>query len=140
MEKIEYIIYTDGAYSSCRNQGGIGFLILNTDNKIVGECSKTFFNTTNNRMELIAVLTAIKSIKKATKVTIYSDSQYVIGCATLGWKRTKNQDLWGQYDKLINSINYPISFVHVKGHKDNKFNNQCDRLAVMASTKECRVG
>lgn len=124
-------VYTDGAYSSKLNQGGLAIVIIK-DNKIIAEFNKTYRNTTNNRMELLAVIIAIESLKKYNNVTIFTDSMYVIGCATLGWKKNKNIDLWNRFDKL-NTEN--IKFIHVKGHSDNIYNNRCDYLAVLASQK-----
>ncbi len=124
-------VYTDGAYSSKLNQGGLAIVVIK-DNKIIAEFNKTYRNTTNNRMELLAVIIAIESLKKYNNVTIFTDSMYVIGCATLGWKKNKNIDLWNRFDKL-NTEN--IKFIHVKGHSDNIYNNRCDYLAVLASQK-----
>ena len=124
-------VYTDGAYSSKLNQGGLAIVVIK-DNKIIAEFNKTYRNTTNNRMELLAVIIAIESLKKYNNVTIFTDSMYVIGCATLGWKKNKNIDLWNRFNKL-NTEN--IKFIHVKGHSDNIYNNRCDYLAVLASQK-----
>lgn len=124
-------VYTDGAYSSKLNQGGLAIVVIK-DNKIIAEFNKTYRNTTNNRMELLAVIIAIESLKKYNNVTIFTDSMYVIGCATLGWKKNKNIDLWNRFDKL-NTEN--IKFIHVKGHSNNIYNNRCDYLAVLASQK-----
>lgn len=124
-------VYTDGAYSSKLNQGGLAIVVIK-DGKIIAEFAKTYRNTTNNRMELLAVIIAIESLKKYNNVTIFTDSMYVIGCATLGWKKNKNIDLWNRFDKL-NIEN--IKFIHVKGHSDNIYNNRCDYLAVLASQK-----
>lgn len=124
-------VYTDGAYSSKLNQGGLAIVVIK-DNKIIAEFNKTYKNTTNNRMELLAVIIAIESLKKYNNITIFTDSMYVIGCATLGWKKNKNIDLWNRFDKL-NTEN--IKFIHVKGHSDNIYNNRCDYLAVLASQK-----
>ena len=124
-------VYTDGAYSSKLNQGGLAIVVIK-DNKIIAEFNKTYRSTTNNRMELLAVIIAIESLKKYNNITIFTDSMYVIGCATLGWKKNKNIDLWNRFDKL-NTEN--IKFIHVKGHSDNIYNNRCDYLAVLASQK-----
>ena len=121
-------VYTDGAYSSSRKQGGVGLVFLK-DNKKISEFSKMYKNTTNNRMELIAILIALQSTKE--ELIIYSDSMYCIGCATLNWKRNKNVDLWKKYDIL--SKNRNIQFKHIKGHQSNKWNNYVDKLAVAAS-------
>lgn len=128
----EYIIYTDGAYSSSKNQGGLGIIFLKND-EVVATYSKAYKNTTNNRMELLAVIIALESIHNSDKITIYSDSMYVIGCATKNWSKTKNLDLWNRYDKVVQKLNCEINFIHVKGHQDNIYNNMCDKLAVFAT-------
>ena len=124
-------VYTDGAYSSSRNQGGLGIVFIK-DNKVIAKFSKTYKNTTNNRMELMAVIIALQSIKDENEITIYSDSMYVIGTATQGWKRKKNLDLWEKYDAVIDLFK-TVTFKHVKGHSTNVFNNLCDEMAVAAS-------
>ena len=124
-------VYTDGAYSSSRNQGGLGIVFIK-DNKVIAKFSKTYKNTTNNRMELMAVIIALQSIKDENEITIYSDSMYVIGTAIQGWKRKKNLDLWEKYDAVIDSFK-TVTFKHVKGHSTNMFNNLCDEMAVAAS-------
>ena len=124
-------VYTDGAYSSSRNQGGLGIVFIK-DNKVIAKFSKTYKNTTNNRMELMAIIIALQSIKDENEITIYSDSMYVIGTATQGWKRKKNLDLWEKYDAVIDLFK-TVTFKHVKGHSTNMFNNLCDEMAVAAS-------
>lgn len=123
-------IYTDGAYSSSRGQGGWSYIIIHNDTILL----KKFFgekNTTNNRMEVTAVLNAIKDTYKLNiPIEIYSDSMYVIGTLTKNWKRNKNHDLWKLFDSY-NLKNYV--FKYVKGHSDNDYNNLCDYLAVIGS-------
>lgn len=133
---INYECYTDGAYSSARNQGGIGIVFLRNGKKIF-EYSRGFKQTTNNKMEILAFLFVLKSIKSPIdSLTIYTDSMYVIGCATLGWKRKKNVVLWEAFDqelKRIKSLCSSIKFQHVKGHSSSHWNNYVDKLAVAAS-------
>lgn len=133
---INYECYTDGAYSSARNQGGIGIVFIRNGEKVF-EYSKGFKDTTNNRMEIFAALAALKAlVKPVDTITIYTDSMYVIGCATLGWKRKKNVVLWESFDREFTRVSKlcpNIQFQHVKGHADNKWNNYVDRLAVAAS-------
>lgn len=128
--------YTDGAYSSSRDQGGIGLVILNGD-KIVQQFSRMYKHTTNNQMELGAIIIVLRAIKgPIDSLTIYTDSMYCIGCATLGWKRKKNQKMWEEFDRQYNRVKTlcpNIKFEHVKGHVGNKFNELCDKLAVKAS-------
>jgi ribonuclease HI len=131
-----YECYTDGAYSSARNQGGIGVVFLRNGEKVY-EYSKGFKDTTNNRMEIFAALAVLKAIKKPVDtITIYTDSMYVIGCATLGWKRKKNIVLWEAFDREFNRLSKlcpNITFQHVKGHNGDKWNSYVDKLAVEAS-------
>ncbi len=134
---LDYVIYTDGAYSSSRDQGGIGIVILR-DEKYVFKYSKAYKKTTNNQMELIAVITALRAVKNPiNSLTIYTDSMYVKGCATLGWKRKKNVELWMKFDEAMDKtkslVKNPIQIEHVKGHADNVYNNLCDEIAVQAS-------
>ena len=130
----DYIIYTDGAYSPSRDKGGIGIVIVK-DNKIVLEYSKGYSETTNNRMELTAIIIGLSCIKNnIDSLKIISDSQYCIGCITKGWKRKKNQDLWKVFDYVQSQISdkycKQISYEWTKGHADDTFNNKCDKLAV----------
>ena len=128
----EILIYTDGAYSPSRNQGGWAFVLLKDNDKLHSDYNGVI-NTTNNRMEIQSVIEAIKYIKsiKINKFTIFSDSMYVIGTMTKNWKRNKNNDLWDILDGLVNNLD--INWVHVKGHSGDKWNNHCDLLAVAGS-------
>ena len=135
LKRIEF--YTDGAYSSSRDTGGIGIVVV-IDGKKVYEYSKCIPNSTNNKCELLAVIYALKSVSKPVEsITIYSDSQYVIGCATKGWKRKKNVELWNLYDKAFAKANQfcpDIKFCWIRGHTSNldffsKMNNLADKLA-----------
>lgn len=133
---MNYELYTDGAYSSSRNQGGIGFVILK-DGELVASYSKMYKNTTNIKMELLAVIHGLMAFKKPIdSLNIYTDSMYVIGCSTLGWKRKANQKYWALFDKVLKDFKKlcpNIKLNHVKGHADNKWNNMVDNLAVNAS-------
>lgn len=133
---INYECYTDGAYSPARDQGGVGVVYIRNGIKLF-EYSKGFKKTTNNRMEILAVLVVLRSIKsKIDTLTIYTDSMYVIGCATLGWKRNKNLAMWNMFDSELARVAKlcpNIQFQHVKGHSNNQWNNYVDKLAVNAS-------
>lgn len=130
---LEYTIYTDGAYSSMRNQGGCGVVILK-DGIIIKQFSKSYIRTTNNRMEILAVILGLSMIRTADTINVITDSQYVIGCATLGWKRNKNLDIWKLYDEQkLRLENTKIKFQHVKGHAGDEYNSLCDKIAVGAS-------
>lgn len=133
---VNYECYSDGAYSSARNQGGVGIVFLRNGRKVF-DYSKGFKNTTNNQMEIAAAIMTLKCFKKeVASITIYTDSMYVIGCATLGWQRKKNIRLWKVFDEELRRVSQlcpNIQFKHVKGHADNRWNNYVDKLAVSAS-------
>lgn len=136
----EITIYTDG--SSRGNPGPGGYAVIMMSGQHRKELSRGFRLTTNNRMELLAVIAGLQALKKNDlPVTIFSDSQYVINSITKGWLdnwiRTdfkggkKNKDLWLQYKQL--SKQFRLKFVWVKGHADNPYNNRCDELATSAA-------
>lgn len=129
-------VWTDGAFSALRDQGGVGIVMLEDDKKIL-EYSNMYKRTSNNQMELAAVIISLRIIKKKyDSIEIYTDSQYVIGCATLGWKRKKNKKLWEEFDKQyqrVSELCLNIKFIHVKGHNGDMYNEICDALAVNAS-------
>lgn len=132
----QYVLITDGAYSSARDQGGIGLVFLKNGEKIL-EYSKMYKGVTNNMMELGAVIVGLRLIKNPIdSLTIITDSMYVIGCATKGWKRKKNVKLWQEFDsqyERVKALCPDIRFEHVKGHDGDKWNEYCDKLAVKAS-------
>lgn len=138
---MKYTLITDGAYSSSRDQGGIGIIFLKNGEKIL-EYSRMYKKVTNNMMELGAVIIGLRLIKKPIdSLDIVSDSMYVIGCASKGWKRKKNIRLWEEFDKeysRVSALCPSINWIHTKGHqKDDseysKWNNIVDKLAVKAS-------
>ena len=122
-----YIVYTDGAYSLSRNIGAIAFVILKGE-KIVAEFSKPYRNTTNQRMEQLAVILALKSIKNADNIQVCSDSAYVVNTYNKGWSRKCNLDLWKQLDEQLKRLRN-VTFSHVKGHNNVKYNERCDWFA-----------
>lgn len=129
----DYVIYTDGAYKSSLNAGGIGIVFL-CNNKKVYEYSKKYVNSTNQRMETQAVIIALNSIiKPINSLTIITDSMYVVGTATLNWKRKANLDLWKKFDQALEKaqklVKTPIQFKHIKGHNGDIYNEKCDKLA-----------
>lgn len=133
-----YILYTDGAYSSTRNRMGIGLVFLK-ENKLILRYSKMFEGGTNNMAEIIAIILALKMIKQPIEsLIIRTDSEYCIGCATKGWKRSKNVKLWEEFDKQYTRVSElcpNIVFQHVKGHNGDKWNEYCDKLATTASKR-----
>ena len=125
-------IYTDGACHSSTKIGGIG-VVFTKNNQIIYTFNKKFTDTTNNRMEILAIIYALHAISKPIDIiNIYSDSQYVIGCIVKNWARKKNTDLWQLFDKVYSKAKTlcpNIQFNWVKGHDINEFNNIADKLA-----------
>lgn len=133
-------IFTDGACSKT-GEGGYGVAWIVND-KVYRETSSHVSNTTNNKMELAAILIALKSINRKGDVTIVTDSEYAIGSITKGWKRKKNVELLSLIDEELKRATAicNIGFVHTKGHqKDDSFytkwNNYVDKLAQYGSQK-----
>ncbi len=133
-------MYTDGAARGNPGRGGYGVILMSGNHR--KELSQGYRKTTNNRMELMAVIAGLEALKKdGMKITIYTDSQYVAKAIQEGWLKKwiatqfkggkKNKDLWMQFNEL--SQNHNIKFVWVKGHADNPFNNRCDELATAAA-------
>ena len=135
----EITIYTDGACSGNPGPGGWGAILMYKDVK--KEISGGKKDTTNNVMELTAVIEALKLVKFPCKISIYSDSAYVVNAFLQGWiynwlkkgwrtadgSLVKNKELW---EELYNfTKTHDITFIKVKGHSDNEFNNRCDELA-----------
>jgi ribonuclease HI len=136
----QLIIYTDGSSRGNPGPGGFGAILMWGDKR--KEISAGYRRTTNNRMELLGVITALESLtKKNIPLTIYTDSQYIVKAVQEKWLdkwiRTnfaggkKNKDLWTRFFNLAKD--YQITFKWVKGHADNPFNNRCDILATTAA-------
>ncbi len=134
------LLYTDGSSRGNPGPGGYGALLIWGKHK--KELSQGYKRTTNNRMELLAVIEGLKAInKREIPVTVYSDSQYVVNAVEKGWLANwiktnfkggkKNPDLWTEYYEL--SKHFKIKFVWVKGHANNPYNNRCDELATTAA-------
>lgn len=133
-------IYTDGSSRGNPGPGGYGVVLLSGTHR--KELSQGYKLTTNNRMELMAVIAGLEALKKdQLNVTIYSDSQYIVKAVEEGWLKKwvannfkggkKNKDLWMEYFRL--SQNHKIKFVWVRGHADNVYNIYCDELATAAA-------
>jgi len=136
----EITIYTDGSSRGNPGPGGYGAILMYGDNR--KELSQGYRLTTNNRMELMAVIAALEAMKKKNlNITVYTDSQYIVKALNEGWlnkwmatnfsKGKKNKDLWVRFYNLY--IQHTIKFVWVKGHAENAFNNRCDELATAAA-------
>lgn len=138
-------IYTDGACSGNPGPGGYGAILMYGQHK--KELSGGDPNTTNNRMELMGVITALKALNRPCQVDLYTDSQYVVNAIEKGWakkwqangwmrnKKDKalNPDLWQTLLELLEL--HQVKFHWVKGHAENPYNNRCDELAVAESQK-----
>ncbi|MDD4149468.1 MAG: ribonuclease HI [Bacteroidales bacterium] len=134
-------IYTDGAARGNPGPGGYGIVMMSGNYR--KELSEGFRKTTNNRMELLAVIVALETLKvENSNVTVYTDSKYVSEAVNQDWistwikknfKKVKNPDLWKRFINIYKLHN--VKFVWVKGHSDNEGNNRCDYLAVEASKK-----
>ncbi|GIQ69193.1 ribonuclease HI [Xylanibacillus composti] len=138
----EVTIYTDGACSGNPGPGGWGAILMYGEHQ--KELSGAEKHTTNNRMEIRAVVEALSRLKEPCRVKVYSDSAYVVNCfqqkwhvnwEKRGWKNSKNQpvenqDLW---KALLEAMKpHQVEYIKVKGHSDNPWNNRCDELAVRA--------
>lgn len=132
------IIYTDGSSRGNPGPGGYGVVIQYKGKEIILKGGEQ--ETTNNRMEMKAVLEALKWLSENPgDAEIYSDSSLVINSITKGWKRKKNLDLWEEIDKSLVKINTKISWNWVKGHSDNHYNNKVDEIAVAEAMKFDKV-
>lgn len=135
----QLIIYTDGSARGNPGPGGYGAILIWGNTR--KELSQGYRHTTNNRMELMAVIAALQSLKRTgLDIVIYSDSSYVVNAIEKKWldswvrinfKDKKNVDLWKQYLQLARQ--HRIRFVWVRGHANNAGNNRCDELATAAA-------
>lgn len=138
MSKKTVEIYTDGACSGNPGPGGWCAILIykGTEKTVSGGAPQT----TNNRMELTAIIEGLKALKFACKVNLYSDSAYALNPFLEGWiyrwqmknwirgkTEIKNRDLWE--DLLAEVKKHEVTFIHVKGHADNEYNNRCDKIA-----------
>lgn len=142
-DKSHVVVYTDGACSGNPGPGGFGVVLMHGDTR--RELSQGFRRTTNNRMELLGVITALESLKRPCRVTIHSDSEYVVNAITKGWLRSwqargwrkadkkpvLNVDLWQRLVPLL--AKHDVEFKWVRGHNNDIENERCDVLAVAAA-------
>ncbi len=138
-ESPSIIVYTDGSALGNPGPGGYGIVLRSGNYR--KEFSQGFTYTTNNRMELLAVIVALEKLKiPQSKVKVYSDSKYVVDAVEKGWlrkwvsqgfKKVKNVDLWKRFLKVY--PNHNVEFVWVKGHANIPENERCDQLAVAAA-------
>ena len=149
MKKVD--LYTDGACSGNPGTGGYGAILVHVDangQKHEKEFSQGYKLTTNNQMELLAVIVGLEALKKPCDVTVYSDSKYVVdafnnkwidGWIAKGWKTAgkspvKNVELWKRL--LEAKKQHDVDFIWVKGHAGHEYNERCDTLAVAAGKKD----
>ena len=143
MKKV--VLYTDGACSGNPGPGGYGAVL------IYGGVEKEIFggekSTTNNKMEMMAVIKGLEALKEPCEVDVYSDSAYIVNAIEQGWieswkkngwrkadkKPVKNVDLWEKLLELMDK--HKVTFNKVKGHADDEYNNRCDRIAVRERDK-----
>ena len=133
------IVYTDGSAKGNPGNGGYGIVMMSGKHR--RELHQGFKLTTNNRMELLAVIIALENVKKEnSSITVYSDSKYVIDSVekkwVFGWEKKnfnkkKNPDLWIRFLKIYRK--QKVHFIWIKGHANNKENERCDELAVQAA-------
>ncbi|HTQ27675.1 MAG TPA: ribonuclease HI [Puia sp.] len=140
MSNTQLVIYTDGASRGNPGPGGYGTILIWGNHR--KELSAGYRLTTNNRMELLAVIAGLEALKKnGMQILVHSDSQYVVNAVEKGWLESwirtdfkggkKNKDLWLRYYEL-SRLNR-VRFRWVKGHAENPFNNRCDELATAAA-------
>lgn len=152
MEEKPYVeIYTDGAAEPNPGPGGYGVVLFCPKLNYKKEISEGFVKTTNNRMELLAVIEGLKQLKYPSVVKVFSDSQYVVNAVSLGWlekweqnnwirNKTEwvaNDDLWKELSHLLKV--HDVSICWIKGHAGHSENERCDFLAVSAAKKENRI-
>jgi ribonuclease HI len=136
----EAIIYTDGACIGNPGPGGYGVIIIKGEKR--EELSGGFRRTTNNRMEMKAAIEGLSKLSEPARVTLYSDSQYLVNGINLGWARQwrikkykgkKNPDLWEQILQLCER--HDVKFKWVQGHNGQPENERCDQLSVQAALR-----
>lgn len=140
----EVHLYTDGAARGNPGPGGYGLILELTGANYKKEYAEGFLHTTNNRMELLAVIVGLELLKEApVKVTVFTDSKYVCDAVEKKWifrweregfKKQKNQDLWKRF--LIVFRKHKVQIKWIKGHNQHPQNERCDALAVAASKQQ----
>lgn len=135
-KKTIYHLYTDGACNNCsqKKEGGYAFMILDSQMKVIRTFSDAEFGTTNNKMELKAIIEGCKCIKSGSEVYVYSDSQYALGVLSGKWRAKLNLDIIALHQQ--NKDRLTIHYKWVKGHSGNAYNAKCDE---MANKKMCKL-
>lgn len=131
----EYLLYTDGGCEfNPGGRGGAAAVIVDVETGEITEHSRGFISTTNNRMEMTAVILGLEQLPERCSVTLYSDSQYVIRTLQGEYSKKKNLDLWKKIDDAIESK--AVSYEWVRGHNGNPLNEKCDNLCTQAMCGE----
>ena len=144
MHNPDIIVHTDGSSRGNPGPGGYGIVMQKYGTTYYKELSEGYRKTTNNRMELLAVIVALEKIKKENQlVHVYTDSRYVSDSVEKKWvynwekkgfKNKKNSDLWSRFLKIYSK--HKVKFFWIKGHNNNKGNERCDFLAFQASKRQ----
>ena len=126
----QFIAYTDGSGDNLNphRPGGSAYIILDSDGNVVKKKSKGFMGVTNNKMELLAIVSVVNSLPSNTTVTIHTDSQYCI-LAINSKRPQKNLNLLAMFHRIVAEKHLKVSFNWVRGHSGNKYNEECDRMA-----------
>ncbi len=140
---MKIIIYTDGSALGNPGPGGYGAILETEDKKYRKELAQGYIKTTNNRMELLAVIVALEALKNTSDVLIWSDSKYVVDSVEKGWvygwekknfKGRVNSDLWKRFLEIYRK--HRVKFKWIKGHAGHPGNERADELAVMAANSK----
>ncbi len=140
---MKIVVFTDGSALGNPGPGGYGAILETEDKKYKKELAQGFIKTTNNRMELLAVIVALEALKGPSEVLIWSDSKYVVDSVEKGWvygwekksfKNRVNSDLWIRFLKIYRK--HDVKFKWIKGHAGHPGNERADQLAVMAANSK----
>jgi len=147
----KYVLYTDGSCDISKfGEGAWAYAIVNPETgELVRSGAARVMRTTNNRMELQAIVEGLKQFRKDTSVEVISDSAYVVNCFLQKWYvkwrqnnwyassgPVKNPDLWKELLSLAESFTTPITWTHIRGHQGNKWNEYCDKLCTQVRTSK----
>ena len=137
----KFIVYTDGACKNNPGKGAYASLIMNEQLEELTTLAEAYKRTTNNRMELMAIIKALQFLPLSSSITFYTDSQYIVNAVNQAWLKkwqknnwlnskkepVKNRDLW---EKILFYINkHKLTFIWVRGHNNNRYNEKADNLA-----------
>ena len=134
---MNYTAWSDGSCDNLnpKRPGGSAYIIFDSTDKEIKRASKGFMGTSNNRMEILAIMSIVNSLPPNSSVTIQSDSQYSINVLSGRWRASENLDQISRYRSICAANNIKVDFVWVKGHNGHPQNERCDSLAVDAIKK-----